>query len=193
MQFEFLHVSVQPLDIGIKHDFLCINICLALREVLKTIWWMNDVLGIMAQCDTKIDLINYMKVSDLYFMVQWFCPISWKLFDGWRPYLDEGHTWDNELVWHKDWPHKIYIGQWPIFHSPVILLNILKTIRWRNVILGIMDQNDTEIDLMKYIWIVSFILWSSDFVLYLQDYLMVKCLTSDYQSVWHYVWFHKYM
>ena len=30
----------------------------------------------MDQCDTKIDLIKYMQVNDLYFMVQWFCFIS---------------------------------------------------------------------------------------------------------------------
>ena len=29
-------------------------------------------------------------------------------------------------MWHKDWPHKIYVGLWPIFPSPGILLNILK-------------------------------------------------------------------
>ena len=28
--------------------------------------------------------------------------------------MDEWHTWDN----HKDWSHKVYIGQW--FHGPVI-------------------------------------------------------------------------
>ena len=44
-----------------------------LLHILKTIWWRNVVLGIMDQCDTKIDLIKYMWVSDLYFMVHWFC------------------------------------------------------------------------------------------------------------------------
>ena len=32
-------------------------------------YWRNVVLGIMDLCDTKIDLIKYMWVSDLYFMV----------------------------------------------------------------------------------------------------------------------------
>ena len=31
----------------------------------------------MDQCDTKIDLIKYMQVIDLKFLVQWFCLISW--------------------------------------------------------------------------------------------------------------------
>ena len=25
--------------------------------------------------------------------------------------------WDNTSVWHRDWPHEIYLGQWPIFPS----------------------------------------------------------------------------
>ena len=31
---------------------------------------MNIIYGLMDQCDTKIDLIKYMQVSDLYFVVQ---------------------------------------------------------------------------------------------------------------------------
>ena len=41
-----------------------------------TIWWRNVVLGIMDQCHSKIDLVKYMWVSDLYFMIHWFCLIS---------------------------------------------------------------------------------------------------------------------
>ena len=82
--------------------------------------------------------------SDLYFKVEWFCLISWRLFDGWK------HTWYNRSVWHKDWPHKIYVGQWSIFHGPVILPYIL-TIWWMKVTLDIVDQCDTKIDHIKYI------------------------------------------
>ena len=36
-----------------------------------------------------------------------------------------------------------------------------------------MDQCDTKIDLIKYIEVTDlYISWSSDFVLYLEDYLM---------------------
>ena len=56
-------------------------------------------------------------------------------------------------VWHRDWPHQIYVGQWPIFYGPVILLHILRTIWWRNIEFGIMDQCDTKIDLVKYMWV----------------------------------------
>ena len=39
-----------------------------------------------------------------------------------KDYLIEKYwPWNNGLVWHKDWPCKIYVGQWPIFHGPLIL------------------------------------------------------------------------
>ena len=76
--------------------------------------------------------------------------------------MDEHHSWYNASVWHKDWPYQVYVGQWPIFYGPAILLHILKIIWWRNV-LGIMDQCDSKIDLLKYI---SHISWSIDFALY---------------------------
>ena len=81
--------------------------------------------------------------------------------------MDEHHCWYIGSVWHKDWPHQGYAGQWPIFYGPVILLHILKTIWWRNVVLGIMDQCDTKIDLLKYICgSVTYISWSIDFAFY---------------------------
>ena len=48
-----------------------------LLSILKDIWWMNIIFGLMDQCDTKIDLIKYMQINDLHFMVQWFCLTSW--------------------------------------------------------------------------------------------------------------------
>ena len=35
--------------------------------------------------------------------------------------MEKHCTWDNWSVWHKDWPLKIYVDQWPIFHGPLIL------------------------------------------------------------------------
>ena len=45
-------------------------------RLARPIWWRNVVLGIMDQCHSKIDLVKYMWVSDLYFVVHWFCLIS---------------------------------------------------------------------------------------------------------------------
>ena len=61
-------------------------------------------------------------------------------------------------MWHKDWSREIYVGKWPIFCGPVTLLNNLKTILCRKVILVIMDQCDTKIDIMKYFLSVTYIL-----------------------------------
>ena len=49
--------------------------------------------------------------------------------------------------------HQAYVGQWPIFYSPVILLHILKTIWWRKVVLGIMDHCNSKINFVNYMWV----------------------------------------
>ena len=67
--------------------------------------------------------------------------------------MDEHHSWYNGLVWHIDWPYQVYVGQWPVFYGPAILLHILKIIWWRNAVLGIIDQCDSKIDLVKYMWV----------------------------------------
>ena len=67
--------------------------------------------------------------------------------------MDEHHSWSNGSVWHIHWPYQEYAGQWPIFYGSAILLHILKTIWWRNVVLGLMDHCDSNIDLVKYMWV----------------------------------------
>ena len=52
-----------------------------LLYTLKTISWINVILGILVLCDTTIDLLINVGHLELYFMVQWFCLISWMLFD----------------------------------------------------------------------------------------------------------------
>ena len=39
--------------------------------------------------------------------------------------MEKRRTWDNGLLWLKDRPCKIYVGQWPIFHGPLILPYII--------------------------------------------------------------------
>ena len=67
-----------------------------LSYILKTIWWINVILEILIQCDTNIELKVYIKASDLYFMVQWFCLISCRLF------MDRCHNWNIGSIWCKD-------------------------------------------------------------------------------------------
>ena len=53
-----------------------------LPYILKTIWWTNVITGILDPCDACVYHIKCMWISDQHFMVQWFCLISWRFFDG---------------------------------------------------------------------------------------------------------------
>ena len=57
---------------------------LILPYILKTVFnvW-TSLFGILSQYDLKINVGH----CDLYFMVQWFCPIFPRLFDGWVSYF----------------------------------------------------------------------------------------------------------
>ena len=56
--------------------------------ILKVIWCMKSLFEIMNQYDPTFDLKINVGLSDLYFMVQWFCITSWKLFDVWTSYFE---------------------------------------------------------------------------------------------------------
>ena len=67
----------------------------------------------------------------------------------------------------------MYVGHWPTFNGSMILSYILKTIWWIKFLLEILIQCDTNVELKLYISrSVTYISWSSDFALYLEDYLM---------------------
>ena len=54
--------------------------------ILKTVWCMYIIISYfrsMNQYDPTFDLKINVGHCDLYSMVQWFCLISWRLFDGW--------------------------------------------------------------------------------------------------------------
>ena len=53
-----------------------------LPYILNTICWINVTPGILVPCDPMNDHLLYLGHCDLYFMVQWFCLISWILFVG---------------------------------------------------------------------------------------------------------------
>ena len=86
------------------------------------------------------------------------CMSLWPVFHGPLifPYVSNTVCWmsviflDDETVWHKLWPQNKYRSIWLIFHGLVILFNIFKIIWWVNIIVGISDQCDTKIDLIKY-------------------------------------------
>ena len=64
---------------------------------------------------------------DLFFMVHWFCLLSWRL-------MYEHHYLGLWVSMTRSLTSK-YRSLWPIFHGPVILCYILKTIWCMNIIL----------------------------------------------------------
>ena len=98
-----------------------------LPYIFKTIWWTDVIIGILDPYDANFYQIKYILVSDLHFMVHWFCLISWRLFDGLMLY------W---RYWYK----------------------VTQPLNWNYICRS-----------------VTYISWSSNFALYLEDYLMDKC------------------
>ena len=77
----------------------------------------------------------------------------------------EHHTLDYESVWHDIWPQNKCRSLWPVFHGPVILPYILRTIWCMNIILW--DYKSVWHDIWpqnKCRSTVPYISWSSDFV-----------------------------
>ena len=148
--------------------------------ILKTIWFMNkniwDYDSVWPYVWPEINVAH----CDLYFMVQWFCRISWRLFDArtsWFGIMSQydlkiniGHydlyfmvqwfciisktvrcmniiLWDNGSVWPDVWPQNRCRSMLPIFHGPVVLSYISKTIWCMSVIFQIMRQCDPNFDL----------------------------------------------
>ena len=85
--------------------------------------------GIISQYDPMFDLKIFVAHCNLYFTVEWFCLISWKLFSGWI-------LWEYESVWPDMWPPSMCRSLWPIFHRPLNLPLILKTVWCVNILLS---------------------------------------------------------
>ena len=58
-----------------------------LPYILKTIWCMNIILWDYESVWPDVWPKRNVGHSDLYFIVQWFCLISWRLFDVWTSYF----------------------------------------------------------------------------------------------------------
>ena len=116
-----------------------------LPYILNTICWINVTPGILVPCDPMNDHLLCLGHCDLYFMVQWFCLISWIYL------LDKCNTWDINSMWPNEWPLTISRSLWPIFHASVILPYILNTICWINVTPGILVPCDPMNDHLLYL------------------------------------------
>ena len=115
-----LKINVGHCDLYFMVQWFCL---VSLR--LFDVW--TSLFGIMIQYDTTFELKRNVSHCDLYFMIKWFCLISW-LFDVWTSLF--GIT----IPYDPQFDLKINIGH-SIFHDPVILHFILKTIWCMNIIL----------------------------------------------------------
>ena len=95
--------------------------------------------------------------------------------------MDEHHSWYNGSVWHIHWPYQVYVGQWSIFYGSAILLHILKTIWWRNVVLGIMDHCDSK-DRPCKIYVGQWPIFHGPLIL---PYIIVRLKLFLYIKKWH--------
>ena len=115
---------------SVWHDIWPQNKCRLLWFCLIS-WRLFDIsipyFGIMSQYDPMFNLKIFVGHCDLYFMVQWFCLISWKPMSGWTSYY--------ESVWLDIWPQNIWLSLWPIFHGPLNVPCIFKTVWCMNIIL----------------------------------------------------------
>ena len=81
--------------------------------------------GIMSQYDPTFDLKINVRHCGLYFIVHWFC-------------LDDCFIYEHRTLglWVSNiWPKNKCRSLWPIFHCPLNLPYILKTISYINIIL----------------------------------------------------------
>ena len=100
-----------------------------LPYILKTIWYMNN----MSRYDPKFDLKINIGHCDLYFMVQWFCLISW-LFDVCTSYFGSMNQYDQtfdlkinvchcELYCMVQW---FCLISWRLFDAWTLLFGIMR-------------------------------------------------------------------
>ena len=132
-------------------------------------WRLFDVctsyFGSMNQYDSTFDLKMNVGHCDLYSMVQWFRVISWRLFDVWAILFGIMSQYDPKF------DLKINIGHYDLY----FMVHWFCLISWRlfdvfTSYFGSMNQYDQTFDLKINVGHCD--LYSSDFALYLEDYLM---------------------
>ena len=119
--FDF-KINVGHCDLYFMVQWFCV-ISWRLFDICSSYFW------IMNQYNPRFDQKLNVGHCDLYFMIQWFCFLSLRLFDVWTSLYGIMILYDPILTSNN-------CGSlWSIFHGPVILRYILKTIWCMNIIL----------------------------------------------------------
>ena len=105
-----------------------------LPYILKTIWYMNTILWDCKSVWPNVWPKVFVAHCDLYFMVEWFCLISWKLFSDWTSYFGIMSRYDPTC------DLQINVGHCDLYfmvHCICPLSSfILKTVLYMNIILS---------------------------------------------------------
>ena len=130
-----LKINVGQCDLYFMVLWFCL---LSLR--LFDVW--TSLFGIMNQYDPTFDRKINVGHCDLYFIVQWFCLISWRLFAVWTSLFGIM----NHYYLTFDCTKKCR-SLWSIFHGPLILHCILKTVWCMSILIWDYESVLPDLDL----------------------------------------------
>ena len=118
-----------------------------LPYIVKTLWCMNIMLR---DYESVWPIFFYLKINvshcDLHFVVQWFCLVSWKLFDVWTSYFGIMSQYDTtfDLIINIGHCDLCFMVQW-FFLIPWRLFDV-----WTSYF-GIMSQYDMTFNLKIFV------------------------------------------
>ena len=116
-------------------------------------------------------------------MVQWFSIISWRLFDILTPYFGIMSQCDPMFDLQK------CRSLWPIFHGPMILPYMLKSVWYMNIILQDYESVWPDIWPQNKCWSLWPIFHGPVILPYiLKTICCMNIILRDYESVWHDIW-----
>ena len=135
-----------------------------LPYILKPIWYMNAILWDYESVWPDVRPKIIVCCCDLYFMVQWFCLISWRLFAVWTSYFRIMSQYDPTI------DLKINVGHCHLY----FMVQWFCLISWRlfdiwTPYFCFMSQYDPILDIKQMYVTVTYISWSIDFALYLEN------------------------
>ena len=154
-----------------------------LPYILKTIWCMNIIHWFYESVWPDIWPQNKIGHCDPYFMVQWFCLISWGLFDVWTSLFGIMSQYD------QTFDLKINVGHCDLY----FMVQLFCVISWKlfdvwTLYFGIVGQYDPTFDLkinvghcdlyfmVQWFWLVPKTIWWMNIILW------------DCGSVWPHIW-----
>ena len=121
-------------------DYWCQNISLLvwpifhgsviLPYILNTICWINVPPGILVPYDPMNDHLLYLGHCNLYFMVQWFCLISYNI----KCTQQASYAVLRQLLLHMWFWHGFQAHTTIAEHISCIKLKIAKTLGWKSLI-----------------------------------------------------------